>query len=105
MRTIKTTNGTYKISDERNLDDFLKALKKTKPPVKRAKASPRRFPVFISGRTSTHEYVRSYYRMNDLEGNQENLEEYVYGLFGALPTTPAPDQPIEDDTIEVIVCS
>ena len=105
MRTIKTTKGTYKISDSRNLDDFLKALKKTKPPVKRAKAIPRRFPVFLSGRTSTQEYVRAYYRMNDLEGNQENLEEYVEGLFGSLPTTPAPDQPIEDDTIEVSLCS
>lgn len=104
MRTIKTTNGTYKIRDDRNLEEFIKDLKKAKPPVKRAKASPRRFPVFLSGKTSTQEYVRAYYRMNDLAGN-ENLESYVQGLFGDLPTTPAPDQPIEDDTIEVSLCS
>jgi hypothetical protein len=104
MRTIKTTNGTYRIADSRNLEEFIKTLKKAKPPAKRAKASPRVFPRFISGSTSVSEYVRAYYRMNQLEGS-ENLESYVYGLFGALPTTPAPDQPLEDDTIEVILCS
>lgn len=104
MRTIKTTKGTYKISDSRNLDDFLKALKKTKPPVKRAKASLRVFPAFVSGQMSTNEYVRRYYSVNGLQGNKI-LEEYVESLFGALPTTPAPDQPIEDDTIEVSLCS
>lgn len=104
MRTIKTTNGTYKIRDDRNLEEFIKDLKKTKPPVKRTKASPRVFPRFISGSTSVSEYVRAYYRMNDL-GGSEDLESYVQGLFGSLPTTPAPDQPIEDDTIEVSLCS
>jgi hypothetical protein len=104
MRTIKTEHGTYKIADSRNLEEFLKQLKKPKPAAKRFKADKRVFPMFLSGKTSTQEYVRAYYRMNDLEGKQ-NLEEYVKGLFGDLPTTPAPDQPIEDETIEVSVCS
>ena len=104
MRTIKTKLGTYKIADSRNLEDFIKQLKKPKSLAKRFKAEKRVFPMFLSGRTSTQEYVRAYYRMNDLEGKQ-NLEEYVKGLFGNLPATPAPDQPIEDETIEVSVCS
>lgn len=103
MRQIKTEHGTYKIADSRNIEEFLKQLKKAKPPIKRAKLPLRRFPVFLSGKTSTQEYVRAYYRMNDLEGKQ-NLEEYVRGLFGELPSTPAPDQPVEDETIEVSLC-
>jgi hypothetical protein len=96
MRQIKTEHGTYKIADSRNPEEFLKQLKKSKPAVKRAKLPPRQFPRFISGKTSTREYVEAYYRMNGLEGGvQETVPQYVKGLFGELPDTPAPDQPIE----------
>jgi phosphosulfolactate phosphohydrolase-like enzyme len=105
MRTIKTTNGTYRIADSRNLEEFIKTLKKAKPPVKRAKASPRVFPAFVSGKTSTRDYVKAYYVLNNLGALNQEIDAYIEGLFGALPTTPAPDQPIEDDTIEVSLCS
>jgi predicted translin family RNA/ssDNA-binding protein len=103
MRTIKTNHGTYKIADSRNLEEFLKQLKKSKAAVKRAKPPPRQFPAFISGKTSTREYVETYYRMNRLEGDKK-ASDYVKGLFGELPSTPAPDQPIDDETIEVSLC-
>jgi len=103
MKQIKTEHGTYKIADSRNLEEFLKQLKKSKPAVKRAKLPPRQFPAFISGTTSTRGYVEAYYRMNRLEGDKK-ASEYVRGLFGELPDTPAPDQPIDDETIEVSIC-
>jgi hypothetical protein len=103
MRQIKTEHGTYKIADSRNLEEFLKQLKKSKPAVKRAKLPPRQFPAFISGKTSTREYVETYYRMNRLEGDKK-ASEYVKSLFGELPATPSPDQPIDDETIEVSLC-
>jgi hypothetical protein len=103
MRTIKTENATYKIADSRNLEDFIKQLKKPKSLAKRFKAEKRVFPHFISGTTSTRQYVEAYYRLNNL--NRDNsLYDYVKGLFGELPFTPASDQPIEDETIEVSVC-
>ena len=106
MRTIKTEHGTYKIADSRNLEEFLKQLKKSKPAAKRFKADKRVFPMFLSGKTSTREYVEAYYCMNGLDGHHDNgVSEYVKGLFGDLPTTPAPDQPVDDETIEVSVCS
>jgi predicted translin family RNA/ssDNA-binding protein len=96
MRQIKTEHGTYKIADSRNLEEFLKQLKKSKPAVKRAKPAPRQFPAFVSGTTSTREYVEAYYRMNGLDGHHDDgVSEYVKSLFGELPDTPAPDQPIE----------
>jgi predicted translin family RNA/ssDNA-binding protein len=105
MRQIKTEHGTYKIADSRNLEEFLKQLKKSKPAVKRAKLPPRQFPAFVSGTTSTREYVEAYYRMNGLDGyHDDGVSEYVKSLFGELPDTPAPDQPIDDETIEVSVC-
>jgi hypothetical protein len=104
MRTIKTKLGTYKIADNRNIEEFIKQLKKPKNPAKRFKAEKRVFPHFISGTTSTRQYVEAYYRLNNL--NRDNsLYDYVKGLFGELPFTPASDQPIEDETIEVSVCS
>jgi hypothetical protein len=35
MRTIQTENATYKIADSRNLEDFVKQLKKPKNAAKR----------------------------------------------------------------------
>jgi hypothetical protein len=100
MRTIKTKLGTYKIADSRNLEEFLKQLKKPKSLAKRFKAEKRVFPHFISGTTSTRQYVEAYYRLN-----HEASPQYVESLFGLLSDNPSPDQPIEDETIEVSVCS
>jgi len=104
MRTIKTERGQYTIADNRNLDDFIKQLKKPKNPAKRFKAEERVFPVFFAGQTSTRDYVRQYYKRNKLNGNQ-SLSDYLDGLFGPLSDNPAPDFAVEDDVIEVRVCS
>ena len=104
MRTIQTENATYKIADSRNLDDFVKQLKKPKTAAKRFKVDPRVFPVFHAGKTSTRDYVRQYYERNSLNGNQP-LYEYLDGLFGPLSENPAPDFAVEDDVIEVKLCS
>lgn len=103
MRTIKTENGQYIIADNRNLDDFIKQLKKPKNPAKRFKAEKRVFPVFFAGQTSTRDYVRQYYERNNLNGDK-SLYEYLDGLFGPLSDNPAPDFAVEDDVIEVRVC-
>jgi hypothetical protein len=47
MRTIQTENATYKIADSRNLEDFVKQLKKPKSAAKRYKADKRLFPCFL----------------------------------------------------------
>jgi hypothetical protein len=47
--------------------------------------------------------LEAYYRMNRLEGDKK-ASDYVKGLFGELPDTPAPDQPVDDETIEVSIC-
>jgi hypothetical protein len=103
MRQIKTENGQYTIADNRNIEEFIKQLKKPKNPAKRAKAEKRFFPVFFAGQTSTRDYVRQYYERNNLNGNQ-SLYEYLDGLFGPLSDNPAPDFAVEDDVIEVRVC-
>jgi hypothetical protein len=88
MRTIQTENATYKIADSRNLEDFVKQLKKPKSAAKRFKADKRVFPVFFAGETSTYDYVRSVLRTNNLNGNQP-LYEYLDGLFSPLSRIPA----------------
>jgi hypothetical protein len=100
MRTIQTENATYKIADSRNLEDFVKQLKKPKSLAKRFKADKKTFPVFFSGSTSTRQYVEAYYHLN-----HQASPQYVQSLFGLLSDNPSPDQPIEDETIEVSVCS
>jgi hypothetical protein len=99
MRTIKTKLGTYKIADSRNLEEFLKQLKKPKSLAKRFKADKKTFPVFFAGETSTRQYVEAYYHLN-----HQASPQYVESLFGLLSDNPSPDQPIEDETIEVSVC-
>jgi hypothetical protein len=64
MRTIQTENATYKIADSRNLEDFVKQLKKPKSAAKRFKADKKSFPVFFAGKTSTRQYVEAYYHLN-----------------------------------------
>ena len=103
MRTIKTERGHYTIADNRNLDDFIKQLKKPKSATKRAKVEKRVFPVFFAGQTSTRDYVRQYYERNNLNGDK-SLYEYLVRLFGPLSDTPTPDFAVEDDVIEVRVC-
>ena len=106
MRTIQTENATYKIADSRNLDDFVKQLKKPKTAAKRFKVDKRVFPVFKAGKTSTREYVRQYYALNHQSGMaQIKFYEYLDGLFGPLSENPAPDFAVEDDVIEVKLCS
>jgi hypothetical protein len=100
MRTIKTENATYKIADSRNLEDFVKQLKKPKSAAKRFKVDKKTFPVFFAGETSTRKYVEAYYHLN-----HQASPQYVESLFGLLSDNPSPDQPIEDETIEVSVCS
>jgi len=99
MRTIQTENATYKIADSRNLEDFVKQLKKPKSLAKRFKADKKTFPVFFAGETSTRQYVEAYYHLN-----HQASPQYVESLFGLLSDNPSPDQPIEDETIEVSVC-
>jgi hypothetical protein len=100
MRTIKTKHGTYKIADSRNLEEFLKQLKKPKSLAKRFKAEKRVFPCFISGETSTRKYVEAYYHLN-----HQASPQYVQSLFGLLSANPSPDFAIEEDVIEVKLCS
>ena len=100
MRTIKTKLGTYKIADSRNLEDFIKQLKKPKSLAKRFKAEKRVFPMFFSGSTSTRQYVEAYYHLN-----HQASPQYVQSLFGLLSANPSPDFAIEDDMIEVKTCS
>ena len=80
MQLIDTPTGRYCIADGRDLGAFLKALKTASKP-KRPRVSTtrpvRRFPAFYAGETSTADYVR--------------------GLFGELPTTPAPYPTDEGD--------
>ena len=73
MRTIQTENATYKIADSRNLEDFVKQLKKPKSAAKRYKAEKRVFPAFVAGETSTYGYLRSYYFTNKLMGGGGSL--------------------------------
>jgi hypothetical protein len=101
MRTIQTENATYKIADSRNLEDFVKQLKKPKSAAKRFKADKRVFPVFFAGKTSTRKYVEAYYELN----HQASPHEYVESLFGLLSVNPSPDFAIEEDVIEVKLCS
>lgn len=100
MRTIETETGTYKIADSRDLDAFIKHVKKPKIAAKRYKGDVRSYPRFEAGKTSTRDYVRQYYHLN-----HQASPQYVEAFFGVLPTTPAPDHPIEDDVIEVSLCS
>ena len=100
MRTIQTENATYKIADSRNLEDFVKQLKKPKNAAKRFKADKKTFPVFVAGETSTREYVRQYYALN-----HQASPQYVQSLFGLLSANPSPDFAIEEDVIEVKLCS
>jgi hypothetical protein len=51
MRTIQTENATYKIADSRNIEDFVKQLKKPKSAAKRYKVDKKTFPVFFVGET------------------------------------------------------
>ena len=103
MQLIDTPTGRYCIADGRDLGAFLKALKTASKP-KRARlltARPvRRFPAFYAGETSTADYVAEYYRLNrDLVGDhcERGAADYVRGLFGELPTTPAPYPTDEGD--------
>jgi hypothetical protein len=65
MRTIQTENATYKIADSRNIEDFVKQLKKPKSAAKRFKAEKKGlFPSFLQGETSTRKYVEAYYELN-----------------------------------------
>jgi hypothetical protein len=96
MRTIQTENATYKIADSRNLEDFVKQLKKPKNAAKRYKVEKRVFPVFFAGKTSTRQYVEAYYHLN-----HQASPHYVESLFGLLSANPSPDFAIEDDVIEV----
>jgi hypothetical protein len=100
MRTIQTENATYRIADSRNLDDFVKQLKKPKSAAKRFKAEKRVFPAFVAGKTSTYGYLRSYYFTNKLNGDKP-LHDYIDSLFKPLSRNPSPDFAIEDDVIEV----
>ena len=100
MRTIQTENATYKIADSRNLEDFVKQLKKPKSAAKRFKAEKRVFPVFFAGKTSIREYVEAYYELN-----HQASPQYVESLFGLLSANPSPDFAIEEDVIEVKLCS
>ena len=100
MRTIQTENATYKIADSRNLDDFVKQLKKPKSAAKRFKAEKRVFPVFFAGETSARQYVEAYYHLN-----HQASPQYVESLFGLLSVNPSPDFAIEEDVIEVKLCS
>ena len=96
MRTIQTENATYKIADSRNIEDFVKQLKKPKSAAKRFKAEKRVFPVFFAGETSTRQYVEAYYHLN-----HQASYEYIESLFGPLSENPSPDFAIEEDVIEV----
>jgi hypothetical protein len=73
MRTIQTENATYKIADSRNIEDFVKQLKKPKNAAKRFKADKKTFPVFFAGKTSTRQYVEAYYRLNNLNRYQPSV--------------------------------
>jgi len=96
MRTIKTENGQYVIADNRNIEDFVKQLKKPKSLAKRFKADKKSFPVFFAGKTSTRHYVEAYYHLN-----HQASPQYVESLFGLLSANPSPDFAIEDDVVEV----
>ena len=96
MRTIQTENATYRIADSRNLEDFVKQLKKPKSAAKRFKAEKRVFPVFFAGKTSARQYVEAYYHLN-----HQASPQYVESLFGLLSANPSPDFAIEEDVIEV----
>ena len=101
MRTIRTENATYKIADSRNLEDFVKQLKKPKPnKTRQAKIPARVFPRFEVGKTSTRQYVEAYYHLN-----YQASPQYVESLFGLLSVNPSPDFAVEDDVIEVKLCS
>jgi hypothetical protein len=100
MRTIQTENATYKIADSRNLEDFVKQLKKPKSAAKRYKVDKRVFPAFVAGETSTYGYLRSYYFTNKLNGDKP-LHDYIDSLFKPLSRNPSPDFAIEEDVIEV----
>ena len=99
MRTIQTENATYKIADSRNIEEFVKQLKKPKSAAKRFKVDPRVFPRFEAGKTSTRQYVEAYYHLN-----YQASPQYVQSLFGLLSVNPSPDFAVEDDMIEVKLC-
>ena len=100
MRTIQIENATYKIADSRNIEEFVKQLKKPKNAAKRFKADKKTFPVFVAGKTSARQYVEAYYHLN-----HQTSPQYVESLFGLLSVNPSPDFAVEDDVIEVKLCS
>ena len=109
MQLIDTPTGRYLIADGRDLGAFLKALKSASKP-KRPRLSTarpaRNFPRFYAGETSTADYVAEYYRLNrDLVGDHcdYGAADYVRGLFGELPTGPAPYY-ADGDNVESELC-
>jgi hypothetical protein len=56
--------------------------------------------VFFAGETSTRKYVEAYYHLN-----HQASPQYVESLFGLLSVNPSPDFAIEEDVIEVKLCS
>ena len=56
--------------------------------------------MFFAGKTSIREYVEAYYELN-----HQASPQYVESLFGLLSANPSPDFAIEDDVIEVKICS
>jgi hypothetical protein len=100
MRTIQTENATYKIADSRNLEDFVKQLKKPKSAAKRYKVEKRVFPAFFAGETSTRKYVEAYYHLNHQASPSVRRKP-----FWALSANPSPDFAVEEDVIEVKLCS
>jgi hypothetical protein len=63
MRTIQTENATYKIADSRNLEDFVKQLKKPKSAAKRFKADKRLFPCFLRAKPQPVSMSPAYYEL------------------------------------------
>ena len=65
MQTLKTTQGTYRLSPTRNTGEFLAKLNKCAGKFKptKGKADRRAYPAFEPG-MSTAEYVEAYARMN-----------------------------------------
>ena len=84
MQTIKTEHGTYKISDTRDAAKFMAQIAKPKNPRKRPEPAPLRgFPGFEAGTTTTKEYLKAYFEIN-------NFDRSYLALLQALHDTPAP---------------
>jgi hypothetical protein len=95
MRQLTVGGTRYTLKADRDISAVMKAAK-AKPKMTRQKQCARYFPLFISGQTSTMDYVRSYWA-----GNNFDMATYAAFFGGKLSPLPAP---VYDPALPLVEC-